>query len=519
MSAPAYKLNDRRGKNQPTYWNGGGNNNLYRAATQSQDREAIPNLSFDTGRNVSRLGHRQLANVGKFLFANFGPVHGAVLEQAELSVGHFIPQFVGKDKAWGEEAEAWLNDFHDNSFSVRGWLFDCKAYLKSLIVNLKVTGEHFTILTENPDTGAPLIQTIGAHRIGSGMECGVVEEGEYKGYAINKGIISNEYGAVLAYRVYPDGVYSGKEYVDISANDAFLLGFPEFGDEERFASPLASAACDWQDISERRKFELLAQKLGASIALIETNERGEPMPGIGSVVRPTAGTNTDNTATGLITEKYEGGVIRYMKAKSGESLQSLRLDRPSADSQAFEAEMIRGAFKGMEWDVDFSLDPSKVGGASMRVVIEKINTTIRKNQALAAKAMRRIDGWALSKAMKNGWISKNLTPFDWSRWEYQGPGEVTADKKYDSDVDIAEIGQWLGTRKDGCAKRGKFYEDVRKQCEVEANDQFESADRLAKKWGVSVETALTVLRPPTPNGLQTQNQQQEEKPTGKPTEG
>ena len=100
MPTPAYKINIRRGANQPSYY-GASNNQLYKAATQTDERKSIPNLDWDHERNISRLGHRQLRNVGKFLYANFPIIKGALNEQAWLSVAHFIPQFVGEDKDWG----------------------------------------------------------------------------------------------------------------------------------------------------------------------------------------------------------------------------------------------------------------------------------------------------------------------------------------------------------------------------------------------------------------------------------
>jgi hypothetical protein len=454
MAAPLYKFNDRRGQSRAPY--SARSNNLYPAATQTQDRKAIPYLDYDTERNITRAGHRQLRSAGKALWGSFPVIRGALLEQAELSASHFIPQHVGRNKDWGLEAEAWLKEWH-KIMDVRGWPYDATTYCINLILYARREGDILTLLTENED-GYPLIQTVGPHRVGSDYESSRIEGGTFSGANICKGVISDVYGRTIGYRIYQDDYLSG-DYVDVSARDAFLSGFPEWCDQSRFISSIGACAFDWQDVSERRAFEMLAQKIGSAISLIEKNEAGEaPNTGTDHVVFPEDGVSTAATPSGLVVEKYDGGMIRYIRPN--ESVEAPRFDRPSADSQRFEETIVRGAFKGMEWDVDFSLDPSKVGGASMRVVVEKINRTIEKNQRLIEKAMRRIDGYALSKAIKLGLLPDDP---DWWKWEYQGPSRVTADAKYDDDIDRERLKMGGLTYRDWYAKRGMWWEDEVRQ--------------------------------------------------------
>lgn len=503
MSSTAYKINDRRGQNkgfqrssQPA------NNRLYEAATSSDDRKTITNLDWDHERNISHVGHRQLRNIGKTLYANFTVIKGALLEQAWLSVAHFIPQFTGENKEWGDMAERRLREW-ERIFNVRGINHDGVSYRTGLITTVKREGSHFTLLVDNGD-GYPMIQVIAPNRIGSkNGEYQVTGGGPYDGYKICNGIIEDDYGRPMAYRVYSDGYQTG-DYVDIPANDMFQSFFPEYDDQSVGISALATGAFDTLDIQEGRRFEQLAQKLGKSISLVEKNEAGEAPSGSDHITMPEEGATTAGTPSGLVIEKYDGNTIRYIK--TNESLEALKWDRPSQNQQEFEAAILRGVFKGMEWDVDFSLDPSKVNGAQMRVVIEKINRAISKNQALVEKAMRRIHGWAISKFIKLGLLPAND---EWWMWEYQGPGELTADKKYDSDVDIQEIAQGIGTRKRACAKRGLFHQDVDKERFDEADSDLARAGELAKKHGVSIELAITMLRPPTPNGVTSQPQKEQ----------
>jgi hypothetical protein len=142
------------------------------------------------------------------------------------------------------------------------------------------------------------------------------------------------------------------------------------------------------------------------------------------------------------------------------------------------------------------LDPQKVGGAPMRVIVEKINAVLDKRRRLSKKCCLRTDGFALSKFMKLG-----ILPWDddWYMWDYQGPAEITADKKYDSDVALQEVAQGVSTRKLECARRGLDDQEVDDQREAEADSDLTRAARLAQKHKISIMEAMVVLRPPTPN--------------------
>ena len=130
----------------------------------------------------------------------------------------------------------------------------------------------------------------------------------------------------------------------------------------------------------------------------------------------------------------------------------------------------------------------------MRVIVEKINAVLAKRRRLVEKACRRVDGYAISKAIKLGLLPKDI---DWWRWEYQGPGDISADRKYDSEIDIEEIAQGLGTQKNAIARRGGFYEDVRIQRKQEAKDFLSDAQEVAKEFGITLEQAINTLRPPS----------------------
>ena len=92
--------------------------------------------------------------------------------------------------------------------------------------------------------------------------------------------------------------------------------------------------------------------------------------------------------------------------------------------------------------------------------------------------------------MKNGWLPENR---DWWKWEYQFAARLTADKKYDSEVDINEMTSGVGTQQDACARRGSWWQDINKQKEREVRDKMTRAKSIADDFGITIQEAMVHL--------------------------
>lgn len=489
------RIKDRRSANG--YLNNYSNNVLIEASNQTNDRKFVPCLDYDPHRNVSALGRRTLLSIGRWIYSNFPMVKGALNEQAEYASSTFIAQYGGANQDWGFQAEAWLRE-HDKICDVAGWPYNMRLFRRNLLIAVKRDGDCGVVLVKTP-SGYPLLQVIPAHRIGSWDYGSIVEGGEYDGSRIIDGVIVNDYGQAVAYRVLGENIWDKSDYTDVSADDMFLVFRPEYTGQVRGFSALGASLFDWQDIQEKRRFELIAQKMASCYAFTEENEQGEPPPGSDFIIAPATGSTTAGTATGLVTEVLDGGTTRYFKSRTGSGLKYVQFDRPSENQQAFEEKILRANFAGIDWSIDFALDPTKIGGASMRVVVEKLNRAIEADQDLLIEpACRRIDGYRLSRAMKMG-----LLPWDddWWKFSYQGPARLTADAKYDSEIDLQESARGLITERKACAKRGDFYEETFAQKEAETGMKWDAAKRLSQKAGITIQEAYNSLWLPGPNGL------------------
>jgi hypothetical protein len=480
-------------------------NHLVTGATQTNDRQRIQLLDKDTHRTITPHGHKTLMTIGRWLYWNVSAVRGYINEMADLAVESCVQQFEGEDQSWGEPVEQWMRE-HDKVCDVRGWPFNMATWRKNLVRWSLVDGGIFTIQTENED-GYPMIQTIPQHRVGSKPGLVFVQGGAYDGARIINGRIVNEYGRVIAYRVMgEDGEY-GADFRDISARDMFESYIPSSADQCFGISELGASCFDWQDVKSARDFELISQKLAASIGLIETNETGEADKAKKIMQEGTRfSTSSAGTPTPLATtatETFDGVSVRYHRAGSGSKLEAFKADRPTANQQAFQSEVIREAMYGMGWSVDYSYNPTKIGGAPLRVVVDRLNRKLGVlREYLVKPAQVRIDGWRVAKVMDNPERTDKklvLFPFnkDWWRWSYQWPAVLTADAKYNSDVDMQERRSGMKTLAKAAGERNEYWRDLRDQTQKETDDLLTRAHQLSTKHKISIETALTLLQDTT----------------------
>jgi hypothetical protein len=151
---------------------------------------------------------------------------------------------------------------------------------------------------------------------------------------------------------------------------------------------------------------------------------------------------------------------------------------------------VRDAFRGTEWDVFFSLDPKSVGGAPMRVIVDKINRVLRKRRRTVAKIVHRTDVYALAKAIKNGALPFNE---EWWMWTHQGPPDMTADRRYDAQTDEMEYALGWSTLQDIEERRNGDWQLKRQQRETEVDDLYTRARRISDKHGIPIQEAAANL--------------------------
>jgi capsid protein len=453
-------------------------NRLASAANTSDQKLSIPDLDIDFHRNVNAKGRRRMMNGGRWLFTNFPVITGMILEQSLFATENTFPRFDGEDKVWGEEAEEWLRNWESISM-VEGWPYDGAAYREMLVMGAIRCGDIATVLTENTD-GYPQRQMIPSHRIGNGREVEDVTEGDYAGYKLIDGVIVNQFRRAIAYRVYDERKLA---YQDIPARSMFLSFLPRWPDQVRGYSELACAIFSMGDVAESREAELTGQKAASKIALMEWNDTGRPPRSTSGLIR----TATDATAVDPVSVIQPTGEYKYFKANSGSKLEAFSYNRPGAQVLQFQDDIVRDAMAGCGWSHWLSNAPNKVGGAPMRVVVDKLNRFTYRRWQMVCMALKRSHGYAIRKAIDIGILPESE---DWWRWTYQPPRALSADKKYDMQVDVEQVANRMTTWSKVCGKNGEYYEDVFEQW----LDEVKLFQDMARDKGVDL-NAVSVGKP------------------------
>lgn len=497
MSAPAFKILDQFGRTA------GSANLLHDAASPGRERPSPPRVDRDSRQNLSQFGYRQLLAAGRYIYANCPPLKNAIDVMAELAIGNaYIPQYYGRNPKFGEQAEVLLFEWH-KIMDVRGGVFDWQTNLKLWLKSAKRDGDVGIMLTESA-SGYPLVQTIPGHRIGSwAQEEWTVGEGDYAGMDLRNGVISDQYARAMAYRVY-DSYFtthrdiSAASVVDAAGNpvhstDMRVWYRPDWADQGRGLSQIASGLPDWTDRKQAHEFIKLALKKEASYAVVEHTESGET--DAAEEFTRQGVQNTDFRA-GIYEERAEGGLTQIYKAGTGSKIEFPAGDRPSERAQMFWDKVTRDGFQAIGWPMEF-YDTMTKGGAALRLVMELAQPAIEADQALAQKIATWIDGWRISKAIKNGELPEDP---DWWMIAHQPPKEMTVDRGYSSKIDIDEFKIGFASFKTVCSRRGDWWQDVRDEQAIEVDDLAKRAAKLsAENPLLTFEMAINLLQQRSPN--------------------
>lgn len=407
----------------------------------------------DTNKVLPQGSWRTMTAFARALYSTLGEVRGPILEKANLSVGDgWIPQFTGTDAAWGRKAENWLWEWMKIA-DARGAPYDFHTALRLASVAIDRDGDIGVLLTETPEK-YPQIKLFAGHRIGSRTD-GKVDGGAYVGCSIFNGVIFNSEGRTVAYRLLGDAEGDDR---DVSARDLALTFDPDWCDQARGISSLYHAITALQDRQDIDDYTLQGIKAAATRALVEENESGEADTGSGR-------TNVTADASGLQVQDLLGGTIQYFKANTGSKLSVVDDKRPSTENQAFKESLLRAAYQGLEWPYEFTRDAKEIGGANVRVVVSKINRTVRKRQAVLRKLATRISGYAISKAINNGDLKPSK---EWWMWDWQMPAALTADAGRDAQAARENYKMGMGTLRDFYGSLGQWWEEQLDQRIAEA---------------------------------------------------
>lgn len=463
---------------------------------QRYQRPYEPITANPIATDVSLSDWTMLVSDSRKLFCNLGPAKGAICDKAIYSVGRaWDAKFCGEDREWGKKAEEWVNENWYPVADVRGGMFDFKSDLYTASVSIDRDGEVYVFLTQSPD-GWPQIQLIPATQIGQRDTEGTVKDGPYAGLRLVQGIIFNENGRAVAYRVL--GETSDKD-VDYSARDLIQVFDPEWADQVRGFPAFTHALLDLKDLRTTQGYEKIAAMIASSIGLIEKNELGAPDPNdVMNVLRRGTQTMSDSNLVGptAVTQNYQGVTTRFFRAGTGSGLEQLKSERPGDGWEKFMNRLIRNACAGAGWPYELTWNSAELGGANVRLLVARAMRTVEDRQDLLRPIARRAVGYAVAKAIKLGKLPSND---QWYKWDFAMPARISVDYGRDGNSDREDYKLGLSTMTGWLAEQGKTLESHIKE-KVEENKKLTAAGLPVYGPGMKEATDINAPKPKDPSG-------------------
>lgn len=454
-----------------------GFSSVFEGANTSYKRRWINRQTTDTRRQITETVRSEILSKSRYLYWNVGIVKGAIRDMARYSIGSGLnPQAFTKDKGWNTAAEIYFQEWAKIA-DIRG-LMTLHGLARCASGSIDTDGDIGFAMVK--DGQIPKLLPLPGHRM-SGNEDGFMD-----------GVKLDSIGRPVSWRIVNGD--NTKQQRIFSARDFIFLADPDRIDQYRGISSLHHAINNLWDTFEILNAEKLGVKLNSQIAIIESNEDGEADTGRSWMTQ-----SSDATAKDVFTETLDDGQIRYVRAGSGASIKAHTQDRPSSTFTGFLDYLARDFASGIGLPVEFIWNPAGIQGTAFRAVLQRAQRRFdERREYLAIKLYARCWGWVISNAIKNG---KLTTSEEWWKVRWQGPAKISVDVGREAQQNRSDIEAGIRSMQEDAGERGFDWLDLREQIEGETRDLLERADRLAKEFGVPMETAVNLLSRRGPNGL------------------
>ena len=402
---------------------------------------------------------REMVRLSRWLEKNNGLFRQIISDTAIYSIGDGIMmQCNGGDFDWQSLVEAeW--DQECDSPEVTG-RFSMLESLYIICEALDRDGEIFLIKAKR--NGIPKFQIVETHRVETPFN--LVSDP-----SINDGIKYNKFGVPTIYYVKQ----SNGDFTPVPASAMMHVYNPTHASASRAYPPHQHAITNLRDEMDLLSMEKVAAKDNARISrILKTNDLGPDNGDIGLGVP-----NTSNTPTNTLEmNRILGGVTAVLQPN--EELVSHQSARPTTAFTGFIEHLRRDSCLG-SLPFEFLADPTKAGGASVRLVVAKAGRYFTHRQHIIIKRFLNpyFQYWLGTKINRGDLPSAR----NWWKVEWMTPRSVTVDAGRDAVSDRADLEMGRTTIEDDFAARGYQYEKtMRKRAK-----NFLFLEKLAKDTGLN----------------------------------
>ena len=326
-------------------------------------------------------------------------------------------------------------------------------------------GDSFAVKTRN-GFDVPKLQIMESHRVGDPLSPDVCPPG------MHDGVQFGAYGELAGFSIYrSDG---SARYV--ISNAVMHVVDQEWASGARGVGILQSAVDLVQDSMDVRTLEVLAHKDHGDVTRVLKKTGGFMPTDMGAEL----GQSTPLSQG----QQYSSMGGKILALEPGEDLQLLASNRGS-QAIGFLAALERDIVRVLPYE--FVSDPSKIGGASVRLVTAKAGRVFGKYQNVIITTLCHPSwGYVIGQAIANGELPDDPS---WTEVSWTTPKSVTVDGGRDSANDREDLRIGLLSFSEVYNQRGMNFEE---EAEIKAQNVRYLLD-LSKTYGVPFETLSNLL--------------------------
>jgi len=449
---------------------------LYEATIPSRHRAPLWPQDTDSKDSLDPWTRTELLTAARTLYANVGFVKGAVRGIARYSFGcGWVPQSLATTKPAREAYESFWADWSNIADPNGQWTWADLLRLQS--IGLDVDGDvgRLYVMTAG---GFPKIQLIRAHRIKNPPDS--------KSDKWVDGVRLSTRGSPVAY-----SVTSGPDDWKVYPVESFaLVRDPDAPDEYRGKTSLHHGINGLRDAKEILTAEKQGVKINSSLALVikilQAAQPDQPVFGPQGLIQTESGD--------LSLDRILAGAIPRLN--EGEDIWSHKSDRPSPTFTGFLDYLLRDVAIGLGLPWEFVWDSTKLGGSGNRLAIGQAQWKFEERQAQFKPHANRDWQFVIGAAIDRGDVPADK---DWFRVKWQMPRRISVDAGRDAKANLDDLKYGVRTHSEDAGERGEFWEDERRQTELETLDLIQRADRIAKATGKPFELILGLIQQRSPN--------------------
>lgn len=431
----------------------------------------------DFRRELTESTRKELVRLSRWLEKNNGLYRQIIKDNCIYVVGDGITmQSLGGDYEWQTIVEAeWEQECENPEISGRFSMGEAQAIICTA---LDVDGEIFAIKCKR--NGIPKFQLIECHRIETPPTL-------LGNASIYDGIRYNRFGQPTQYFVKQ----SDGSFTTVPASSMMHIYEAEKASQSRSYPPHQHAISNLRDEMDLLSMEKVAAKDNARTSrILKTSDTTTDLGDVG-LGQPNIPASEQNTSESV--NRVLGGVTAVLQ--TNEELIPYQSARPTTAFNGFIEHLRRDSVLG-SLPYEFTADPTKAGGASVRLVTAKAGRYFASRQNIIINRFLKpyFQFWLGTKINKGDLPSAK----NWWKCEWVTPKGVSVDAGRDSANERADLEMGRVLISDDFQSRGMGFE---KSIRKKARD-LAFIDQVAKETGID------------PNRLWKQSQNQPAKPVG-----